>query len=160
MDQIVISPEQVDVGASISRIISEFGWNASIELPGSNCEIYADPVRFGQIVRNLIANAHRYGGSRRRIVCDDQDSHVSIEVRDDGLELPEAERERIFEPYARAHSRPGVTASVGLGLAVSRRLARLMGGELTYEYDLTAGEGIFRLTLPGVLADSRGGPSD
>ena len=160
MDQIIVSPERVDVGVSISKIVSEFGWNASIELPEGDCEVFADPFRFRQIIRNLIANATRYGGSRRRIVCDNEGLHVFIEVRDDGLELLEAERDRIFEPYARAHSRPGVTASVGLGLAVSRRLARLMGGELTYEYDLTAGESIFRLTLPGFLADSRDGSSD
>lgn len=160
MDQIIVTPERVDVAASISKIISEFGWIASIELPEGDCEVLADPFRFRQIIRNLIANAHRYGGSRRRIVCDNEGPHVLIEVRDDGLELPEAERDRIFEPYARAHSRPGVTASVGLGLAVSRRLARLMRGELIYEYDLTAGESVFRLTLPGVPADSRAGPSD
>ena len=159
MDQIIVTPERVDVAANISKIISEFGWKASIELPEDDCEVLADPFRFRQIIRNLITNAHRYGGSRRRIVCD-IGPHVSIEVRDDGLELREAERDRIFEPYARAHSRPGVTASVGLGLAVSRRLARLMGGELIYEYDLTAGESVFRLTLPGVPADSRAGPSD
>lgn len=159
MDEIVITPERVPVAANLSRIVSEFDWASSIELPESNCEVLADPVRFRQIVRNLIANAHRYGGSRRRIVCDNHGPQVRIEIRDNGPGLPEAERERIFEPYARAHSRPGVTASVGLGLAVSRRLARLMDGELTYDYDPEENESVFRLTLPCAPAGDAGAHS-
>jgi signal transduction histidine kinase len=49
-------------------------------------------------------------------------------------------RERIFEPYAGSHSRPGVAASVGLGLAVSRRLTKLMAGDLVYDSTKRAGK--------------------
>ena len=122
MDQIIVTPERVDVAANISKIISEFGWKASIELPEDDCEVLADPFRFRQIIRNLITNAHRYGGSRRRIVCD-IGPHVSIEVRDDGLELREAERDRIFahqrhaalqfEPAFRYHRREDDIAAEG-----------------------------------------------
>jgi signal transduction histidine kinase len=105
-----------------------------------------DPLRIRQIVRNLIVNAQRYGGTRRRVVLSVSNDRVALEMRDNGDPIPLQDRERIFEPYTRAHQRPGVTASVGLGLAVSRRLARRMGGELEYVHD--GWEAIFRLTLP------------
>ena len=54
--------------------------------------------------------------------------------------------ERIFEPYQRAHDRYGQPASVGIGLTISRYLARLMGGDLTYSY--VDGWSTFEFTLP------------
>ena len=71
-----------------------------------------------------------------------------IEVRDDGQGVLAHDAERIFETYATAH--PGVEASVGLGLAVSRQLAELMGGSLNYSRDLN--ESVFRLELPAAKA--------
>ena len=60
--------------------------------------------------------------------------------------IPVADRERVFEPYTRVHAVTG-PGSMGLGLPVSRQLARLMDGDLTY--DFVAGESVFELTLPG-----------
>ena len=70
---------------------------------------------------------------------------VAIEVRDSGASLAEEQRTTIFDRYQRAKERPGVAASVGVGLTVSRELARTMGGDLTYDHD---GETVFTLTLP------------
>ncbi|MDF1595273.1 MAG: ATP-binding protein [Acidimicrobiia bacterium] len=148
INQISIAPERINVAENVDRIVTEFGWDNSITRPSGDCEVLADPVRFRQIVRNLIANAHRYGGKSRRIVGRHDGDVVTIEVRDDGPGIPDEDRERIFEPYARAHNQPGVTASVGLGLAVSRRLAKLMAGDLVYDFDEEHGEAVFRLTLP------------
>ena len=55
-------------------------------------------------------------------------------------------RERIFKPYQRAHHATGLQGSIGSGLSVSRQLARLMGGDLTYRYE--AGHSVFELSLP------------
>jgi signal transduction histidine kinase len=105
----------------------------------------ADPGRVRQILRNLLVNARRYGTRPIRVIVRDADSSVAIEVRDRGVAIPVDEREAIFDRYYRARQTPGVTASVGLGLTVSRELARIMGGDLTYDYD---GESVFTLTLP------------
>jgi signal transduction histidine kinase len=72
---------------------------------------------------------------------------VQVTVSDDGEGISEADRERVFDPYERAHHDPGMTDSVGLGLAVSRTLARRMGGDLTYDY--RDGVSRFTLRLPG-----------
>lgn len=112
----------------------------------------ADPVRLRQVLRNLLSNAHRHGGPQVRAVvrCD---GHRSIfEVFDDGPSLPDDERERIFMPYERVGS-GGVVESVGLGLHVARVLARLMGGDLTYDHD--GSESVFRLDLPAIAKPAR-----
>jgi PAS domain S-box-containing protein len=105
-----------------------------------------DPARVRQIVRNLISNALRYGGNEIRISCREEPGGVGLYVSDNGDGVPPEDRERIFEPYQRAHERPGLTSSIGLGLGVSRKLARLMGGDLGYTYD--DGWSVLRLRLP------------
>jgi signal transduction histidine kinase len=115
-----------------------------IEAPENLPSTYADPVRVRQILRNLLTNLSRYGGEQRRILGGPIGNRVWIEVRDNGTGVPAQEVERIFRPYATAHS--GVTGSVGLGLSVARQLATLMGGSLTYRRD--GEESVFRLELP------------
>ena len=68
-----------------------------------------------------------------------------MEVRDNGDGIPDELRDKVFEPYERAHVVVGVTGSVGLGLTISRQLARLMGGDLTYSRD--GAITVFRLSL-------------
>jgi signal transduction histidine kinase len=55
------------------------------------------------------------------------------------------DRERIFESYQKAHDAPGLAGSIGLGLAISRTLARLMDGDLTYTYE--NGSSVFESSL-------------
>jgi len=107
---------------------------------------FADPRRFRQIMRNLISNAFRYGGDIILISARREQETMVLEVRDNGDGIPEELQERIFEPYESAHKVAGLTESVGLGLTVSRELARLMGGELTYYR--TGGTTVFQLVLP------------
>jgi signal transduction histidine kinase len=108
--------------------------------------VTADSGRVRQVLRNLLVNARRYGTDPIRVVVRDAREHVRVEVRDRGKAIPPEERQAIFERYYRARQTPGITASVGLGLTVSRELAHIMGGELTYDHDGT--ESIFTLTLP------------
>jgi two-component system, OmpR family, sensor histidine kinase KdpD len=114
--------------------------------------VYADSGRVRQIVRNLLVNARRYGSAPIRVVVFGNGDEVIVEVRDHGDPIPADEVDRIFERYYRARQTPGVTASVGVGLTVSRELARLMGGDLTYHHD---GESVFTLSLPRGAAPGR-----
>jgi signal transduction histidine kinase len=107
------------------------------------------PPRLRQILRNLVTNAHRYGGETASIAVRRLGSAAVIEVSDDGDGIPAELVERVFEPYETAHRATRVAGSVGLGLTVSRELARLMGGDLTYHR--TGSGTTFRLTL---LADA------
>jgi two-component system CheB/CheR fusion protein len=107
--------------------------------------VTGDPGRIRQIVRNLLVNAQKYGGPQRKVIVRRDGLRGKIEVRDDGEALAEPEQMAVFERYYRAHQTEGVTGSIGLGLAVSRELARTMGGDLTYHHD---GEAVFTLSLP------------
>ncbi len=107
--------------------------------------VYGDSGRIRQVLRNLLVNARRYGAQPVSVVVFESGSSVKLEVRDRGNAIPEGERDRIFDRYYRARQTPGVTASAGLGLTVSRELARLMGGDLTYDHD---GESVFTLVMP------------
>jgi GAF domain-containing protein/anti-sigma regulatory factor (Ser/Thr protein kinase) len=105
-----------------------------------------DPLRFRQIMRNLVTNAIRYGGNNIWIEIDDDPEVARVAVVDDGVGVPDSAIEQIFEPYGRATETAMNPASVGLGLAVSRQLARLMGGDLVYRRD--GGTTRFELILP------------
>ncbi len=120
-------------------------------------KVWADPLRLRQIVRNLLSNAARYGGDEVWLDVDDQGSQVVVTVVDTGSGVARHLRERIFEAYESGHDKgeraqPG---SVGLGLAVSRRLAELMGGSL--EYHQVDGNTGFKLALPAYPRDSKAG---
>jgi signal transduction histidine kinase len=117
------------------------------EVKEAYCEVSAlgDPGRVRQILRNLIINALRYGGDHVTIETAAA-PQPSVVVRDDGDGIPLEQREEIFAPYHRVGGRGDtVLGSLGLGLTISRQLARLMGGDLTYQY--VDGHSIFTVTF-------------
>jgi signal transduction histidine kinase len=118
----------------------------SFELDLDPAVAEVDSTRVRQIVRNLLTNAVRYGGPERRVVTRTDGDTVTICVCDNGGGIPEEDRDRVFEPFQSSDKVLAVAESVGLGLTVSRKLARMMGGELSYSYDL--GVSTFRLSFP------------
>ena len=119
-------------------------------------EMWVDPVRTRQVLRNLLTNADRYGGSTVLVHVTKGDGDVAIEVRDDGEGIPDSMRDHVFEPYARAHDSQSQPASIGLGLSVARSLSQLMNGDLVLARD--DGWTVFTVTLPGFERDEPPGP--
>jgi PAS domain S-box-containing protein len=112
--------------------------------------VLADDDRTRQILLNLFANALKFtpAGGTISLAVSATESDVAIAVRDTGIGVPAEKIERIFEPFVQAERalRPR-DQGVGLGLAISRQLARSMGGELRVVS--AVGEGsTFTLTLP------------
>ncbi|QIK79767.1 HAMP domain-containing histidine kinase [Sphingomonas piscis] len=99
-----------------------------------------------QILVNLIGNAIRHSPDRGHIdlYFTRSDGQVSVAVEDQGPGVPEGDEERIFGRFERAHDEGSNT---GLGLAIARRLARSMGGDVTLETKATPGAR-FSLSLP------------
>ncbi len=144
-----LASKEIDIAAAVRSLAetADDRIGPALELPSyGHLRALADEARVRQILRNLMSNARRYGGDTIIVRAGQEGARVWIEVGDDGPGIIEAERERIFEPYTTAHPVSGVTAAVGLGLTVSRQLARLMKGDLTYRSE--NGESTFRLTLP------------
>jgi signal transduction histidine kinase len=148
-DEINVGAIPIDVAAQIGQTLSaggSFTSGVQFESPDDVVMAIADPARVRQILRNLLTNAERYGGPNVSISLDSADGWVSVDVVDDGAGLPQDEWEAIFQLYHQAHHDEGRHESVGIGLAVSRQLAELMGGSLTYLRE--SGCSVFRLTLP------------
>lgn len=146
-----IKPGRIDLREEVDSVVR--GITESHPTPkvmavaGSDVLAWADPLRCRQIIRNLLTNAIRYGGDRIAIMV--QASHsglAQILVADDGQGVKAAETELIFERYYRSQQSPTQPGSVGIGLAVSRQLAEMMGGTLRYVG--SSDESRFELSLP------------
>ena len=125
---------------------------ASFVAPAACRDIMGDPARLRQILLNLVGNAIKFteqGGVGLRVTSTPNDLRFC--VIDTGPGVPQAAQTTIFEDFVQADSsatrRDG---GAGLGLAISRRLARSMGGELFLRENSNAGA-MFELTLPAVF---------
>jgi signal transduction histidine kinase len=112
--------------------------------------VRADPEKLRQILLNLLTNALKFtdAGGRISVSCQADDTAVRLRVADTGMGIPADKVATIFDPFVqvdRGLSRP--SEGIGLGLAISRDLARGMGGELTVDTRYGAGS-TFTLTLP------------
>ncbi len=120
---------------------------SGLDWDGTDYTVEADSTRLRQILRNLLENAAKYGGANIKVSSQRYGMTVRVEICDDGPGVAEDDLERIFEPYERATSASqDAPTGVGIGLYVSRLLARLMGGDL----DCIRRDGwtVFRLNLP------------
>jgi signal transduction histidine kinase/DNA-binding response OmpR family regulator len=113
--------------------------------------VAADAERFQQILLNLITNATKFTltGGRIDVICDVHADAVRIRVADTGLGVRPVDIERVFEPFVQIdrHLTSASQQGVGLGLSISRELARAMRGDLTLESEEGVGS-TFTLTLP------------
>jgi signal transduction histidine kinase len=113
--------------------------------------VTTDPVRVRQVLTNLLSNAIKYtprGGTISvQSVRDRRDGglRLGVEVRDTGHGVPAELRDRIFEEFVRADAESAV--GNGVGLAISRRLARMLGGDVTFRPNQPCGA-VFTLWLP------------
>ena len=112
--------------------------------------VFADEDRTRQILLNLLANALKFtpAGGTVSLSYTSSERDVSIALTDTGIGIPSEQIERIFEPFVQAKA--ALTPrdqGVGLGLAISRQLARAMGGELRVVSTVGVGS-TFTLTLP------------
>lgn len=127
-----------------TKIVTEFHGFSENEL------ITTEPDRLSQIIHNLLSNAQRYGkkGGLVTVSCERNQSNFVISVKDDGPGLPVSALPHLFERFYRHEkARSRETGGTGLGLAISRKLAVLMGGDLTAG-NHPAGGAVFTLTLP------------
>ena len=131
--QVVVLAGDVDLQQESYAALEAIDQAATVAITGHRSVGCGDPARVRQIIRNLVANARRYGGDEVSIQIRHDDDRVELVVADDGEGVPPYDEQRIFEPYQRSANAEGRQASVGLGLSVSRDLARRMKGDLWYE---------------------------
>jgi signal transduction histidine kinase len=148
LETIQLSLAPIDLASEALKTVAGVRQGGEIQmvLQGETPPAWADAVRVRQILRNLLTNAQRYGGSAVRVEVGPAQDGIQLRVVDNGAGIPGDQHEKIFEAYQRSESSEQRTASVGLGLTISRTLARLMDGDLIYRR--TNNETVFELTLP------------
>jgi signal transduction histidine kinase len=147
-----VSLKRLDVAAaassaveSLSRGADEKGIALDLEVQGldGGAFVSGDAERLAQVLENLVGNAIKYT---------DSDGKVKVVLRptDDGRGIPESDQDKIFQRFFRArNASERETTGSGLGLYVSRELARLMGGDITFTSEVGVGSE-FTLTLPEI----------
>jgi signal transduction histidine kinase len=172
-EQVDLRSFLVDLTSEIEALLNERGLTLSISISSSLPRIHTDPMHLRQIVLNLLSNALKFtpsgGITVRAQLVDASDAHatgqgsrslmpgqsgrwIALEIADTGVGIAASDFNRIFEEFEQINAGPRTDSAqrgTGLGLPISRRLARLLGGELTLESELTKGS-IFTVWLPVV----------
>jgi signal transduction histidine kinase len=157
--------ERVDIAALVRDVVDDYRAAATEKSLAIEVQADREPIlartHSGQvqhILGNLLSNAVKYtpphGHVRVRLASESTSSDdnqlragVCIEVRDSGPGVPPALRERVFDEFFRVDAASGGPEGHGVGLAISRRFARLLGGEITLA-DAPEGGAMFTLRLP------------
>ena len=130
-----LAEEQADLGHGVTFVGPD------------HATVRARPLSLKRALGNIVENAVKFG-SRAEIELRMENGAAAVAVSDDGPGIPEALRERVFEPFYRAEaSRNRTTGGVGLGLSIARAVVRAHGGEIVLS-DHALGGLIVQVALP------------
>ncbi|HJU88968.1 MAG TPA: ATP-binding protein [Gemmatimonadaceae bacterium] len=149
ISEVPLAPILDEVMSMIEPMMADAGITHHVIHPPEPLTVHADAEKLQQIVLNLLTNAIKFTPSNGRIALESErvDGVAIIHVRDSGIGIDPSRLDRIFEPFVQLERRgQDGQLGVGLGLAISRDLARGMGGALTAESTLGRGA-TFTLTL-------------
>jgi two-component system sensor histidine kinase EvgS len=142
-----LSPERVnpeELVASVVRIFDGLAHQKNLELslqfhpPSPAIDVLLDPLRFKQVLSNLVSNAIKFTEQGEiRVIVDllpgnepDQ-VQLRLQIHDTGMGISEVDQHRLFEPFAQAdNAARSARGGAGLGLVISRNLCEMMGGHL------------------------------
>jgi len=138
-----------EVTSLMEGLAEQKGLSMSATLPDDEVRTRTDPGKVRQILLNLVGNAVKFTEEGEvEISLEQQGDQAVFRIRDTGPGVPDEYHEKMFEPFIQVDlSNTRKHGGTGLGLAVSRELARLLGGDLSVESELGAGS-TFILTLP------------
>jgi signal transduction histidine kinase len=143
-----------DAAALIEPLAQERGLSFRLDAPGHAVPLATDAGKMRQILINLLSNAVKFTerGAIAIAVLEEPDA-VALEVRDSGIGIAPEFVDRVFDPFWQVEQKKTrKVGGSGLGLAVARRLANLLGGDVTVRS--TQGEGsTFTLRLPRFSGD-------
>jgi len=138
-------------------LVSSDAVTLAFDDPPEDLFIESDESKLSQIMRNLISNALKFTEHGEvRVSYRPGAGSLELSVSDTGIGVAPEDQERIFQEFAQIGGRmQGRVKGTGLGLPLSRKLAKLLGGDLTISSRLAAGS-TFTLILPDVLGTPHG----
>jgi PAS domain S-box-containing protein len=148
--------EPVHLGRVLARVVASEeagrpGVRFNVTVAPGLPTVIGEDAYLEQILRNLLANAAKYGGEGSTVTVEakvaDGDDGVEIRVRDEGPGIDEAESEAVFNLFYRSPRTAGRVAGAGIGLFVCRQLAAAMGGYIRAERAVGGGAALV-VTLP------------
>jgi signal transduction histidine kinase len=146
LDSVTMPPpsERIDFAA----VVAEEAARVEVPFEVASLDVVGDTRLLRRLVRNLLDNALKHGANDVAAeLVDDHAGHAVLRVRDRGPGLPEAERERIFEPFYRPGGSRETGTGWGLGLALVRQIATHHGGDVRC-LENPGGGCLFAVTLP------------
>lgn len=178
-ESIDLRPFVLDVASEVEPLANEKKLHLSLALGASLPRVRTDPTHLRQILMNLLGNAVKYTSTgtiviRSRLVQPADASipthlrlatemnglavhpWLTLQVVDSGVGIAKVDHERIFEEFEQVNAGPrgeSMTRGTGLGLPISRRLARLLGGDVTLTSEVGQGA-TFTVWLPTTLEPS------
>ncbi len=114
-------------------------------------QVRSDAALLEQVIFNLLDNAHKYSraGSATKVTATCTASALTIKIADEGIGIPDADLEKIFEKFYRVNTSDGRPSGTGLGLSICAGLIKAMSGSIKAEKNTDAGRGtIITITLP------------
>ena len=149
---VVVGDVVARAGEMVEELVRERGIEFVRPAAGDTEPLLArgDPDKMQQILLNLLSNALKFtaAGGRVELAHNRMGSNVHIRVADTGRGIPADKLEAIFHPFVQVDQRRiRDQAGIGLGLSISRDLARGMGGELSVESTVGSGS-VFTLSVP------------
>lgn len=153
--KIALTKEPVDVAELLAELVEELegqtksGQVINIKLTGLEGQlIQLDPALCKNIVYNLLTNAIKYSPPNTTVTvsCEKNSQEIQLQVRDQGIGIPETEQIFMFERFFRANNATNIQGT-GLGLSIVKRYVDLMNGTITF----TSQEGkgtTFRVSIP------------
>jgi two-component system CheB/CheR fusion protein len=142
----------VDAALETTRpILEAVGHTLEVDLPSYAVEIDVDPLRIGQVISNLLANAARYTqpGGRIALKARLTGSEAVITVSDNGVGMDPAQIGNMFEMFTQAQPVADRSHGLGIGLALVKSIVELHGGTVAALSEGPGKGSEFRITLPG-----------
>jgi PAS domain S-box-containing protein len=153
-DQIELVIEEYDLADLIQEVndsfkvaLEEKGLKLSLEMP-ERLTIKSDERRTKQVFMNLVSNAVKFTDKGEiKIKVAKKDERVEISVRDTGIGIEKKTMNKLFKAFSRIYTKDTLKEGTGLGLYLSRKMANLLGGELSAKSEFGKGSK-FTFTLP------------
>ncbi len=136
-----------EVRDTFGKTVEEQGIMLNVEIPGS-IAVTSDERRIKQIIMNLVGNAIKFTDKGRvDVTVVPKGTVVEIRVRDTGIGIGKEDLGKLFRPFSRIAVPGRLTEGTGLGLYLSQKLARFLGGEITADSEPGSGS-VFTFSFP------------